>query len=101
MDIGVEFKTAMSLCESPLAISSGVGSSGWAMLQPRQDIISHGGCDGGCDYDGVYKGLVFMVMVKWSLSSFLLSIFIVFLTYELVVKLSVVLLWSGHLQAAK
>ena len=44
----------------------------------------------------------------WSLRGFLcclhhptLHLHFVFLTYELVVKLSVVLLWSGHLQTGK
>ena len=91
----------MSLDQSPLATSSGVGSSSWAMLQRRQDTISDGDCDGGYDDSGVHKGLVFTMIVVWSLSSFLISTFVVFLTYELVVKLSVVLLWSGHLQAGK
>ena len=59
----------MSLDQSPLAMSSRVGSSGWAMLQRRQDTIRYG-CDGGCDNDGVYKGLVFTVIVMQSLSSF-------------------------------
>ena len=47
------------------------------MLQRRQDTMSYG-CDGGCYNDGVYKGLVFTVIVTWSLSSFHCSTFIVF-----------------------
>ena len=101
MDFGGDFKAAMSLDQLPLATSSGVGSSGWAMLQRRQDIISEDDCDGGCDNDGVHKGLVFTVIVTLSLSSFLSSTLFVFLTYKLVVKLSVVLLWLGGLQAGK
>ena len=70
-----DFKAAMSFDQSPLATSSGVGSSGWAMLQRRQDTISEGGCGDGCDNDGVHKGLVFTVIVTRSLSSILLSTF--------------------------
>ena len=62
-----------SLGQSPLATSSRVGSSGWAVLQRRQDIISEGDCDGGCDYEGVHKGLVFTVIVMLSSSSFFTS----------------------------
>ena len=75
VDFGGDFKAAMSLDQSPLAMSSGVGSSGWAMPQPRQDIISEGDCDGGCDNHGVHKGLVFTVIVMLSSSSFLTSTF--------------------------
>ena len=75
MDFGGDFKAAMSLGQSPLATSSGVGSSGWAMLQRRQDIISEGDCDGECDNEGVHKGLVFMVIVTLSSLSFLTSTF--------------------------
>ena len=57
-----DFKAARSMDQSPLATSGGVGSSGWAMLQRRQDTIRYG-CDGGCDNDGVHKGLVFTVIV--------------------------------------
>ena len=71
MDFGGDFKAAMSLDQSPLATSSGVSSSGWAVLQRRQDIISEGDCDDGCDNDGVHKGLVFTVIVMLSSSSFL------------------------------
>ena len=71
------------------------------MLQRRQDIISEGDCDGRCDNVGVHKGLVFTVIVTLSSCSFLTSTIFVFFTYELMVKLSVVLLWSGHLQAGK
>ena len=72
VDFVRDFNAAMSLDKSPLATSSGVGSSGWAMLQRCQDTISEGGCDDGCDNDGVHKGLVFTVIVTRSLSSFLL-----------------------------
>ena len=78
MDFGGDFKAAMSLSQSLLAKSSGVGLSGWAMLQQRQDIISEGDCDGGCDNEGVHKGLVFTVIVTRSLFSFLLSTFYCF-----------------------
>ena len=73
MDFGEDFKAAMSLDQSPLATSSGVSSSGWAMLKRRQDIISEDDCDGGCDNVGVHKELVFMVIVTLSSSSFLIS----------------------------
>ena len=73
VDFGGDFNAAMSLGQSPLATSSGVGSSGWAVLQRRQDIISEGDCDGGCDNEGVHKGLVFTVIVTQSLLSFLSS----------------------------
>ena len=63
----------MSLGQSPLATSSGVGSSGWAILQRRQHVISVGNCDGGCDNEGVHNGLVFTVIVMLSSSSFLTS----------------------------
>ena len=46
MDFEGDFKAAMSLDQSPLATSSGVNSSGWAVLQRRQDIISERDCDG-------------------------------------------------------
>ena len=48
------------------------------MLQRRQDIISEGDCDGGCDNEGVHKGLVFTVIVTRSLLSFLSSTFYCF-----------------------
>ena len=70
-----DFKAAMSLGQSPLATSSGIGSSRWAMLQRRQDIICEGDCDGGCDNEGVHKGLVFTVIVMLFSSSFLTSTF--------------------------
>ena len=73
VDFGGDFKAAMSLGQSPLATSSGVGLSGWAVLQRRQIIISEGDCDGGCHYEGVHKGLVFTVIVMLSSSSFLIS----------------------------
>ena len=75
MDFGGDFKAAMSLGQSPLATSSRVGSSGWAILQQRQDIISESDCDGGCDTGGVHTGLVFTVIVMLSSSSFLTSAF--------------------------
>ena len=73
MDFGGDFKAAMSLDQSPLPTSSGVSSGGRAVLQRRQDIISEGDCDGGCDSVGVHKGLVFTVIVTLSSSSFLTS----------------------------
>ena len=73
MDFGGDFKLAISLYQSPLATLSGVGWSGSAMLQRRQDIISEGDCDGGCDNKGVHKRLVFPVIVLLSASSFLIS----------------------------
>ena len=72
-----DFKAVMSLDQSPLATSGGVGSSGWAMLQQCQDTIRYG-CNGGCEHDGVHKGLVFTVIVTQSLSSFHCSTFIWF-----------------------
>ena len=56
-------------------MSSGVGSSGWAMLQRRQDIISEDDYDGECDNVGVHKGLVSMVIVMLSSLSFFTSTF--------------------------
>ena len=79
MDFGGDSKAAMSLDQSLLATSSGVGLGGWGMLQRYQNTISEGGCDGGCDNGGVYKGLVFIVIVTQSLSSFLRSTFYCFL----------------------
>ena len=78
VDLEGDFQAAMSLGQSPLATSSGVGSSGWAMLQRRQDIINEGDCDGGCDNEGVHKGMVFTVSVTQSLLSFLSSTFYCF-----------------------
>ena len=75
MDFEGDFKAAMSLGQSPLATSTGVGSSGWVMLQRRQDIISEGDCDGECDNKGVHKRLVFTVIVMLSSSSLLISTF--------------------------
>ena len=40
VDLSGDVKAAMSLGQLPLAMSSGVGLSGWAMLQWGQDIIS-------------------------------------------------------------
>ena len=45
------------------------------MLPRRQDIISEGYCDGGCNNEGVHKGLVFTVIVMLSSLSFLTSTF--------------------------
>ena len=56
-----DFKAAMSLDLSLLATSSGVGSSGWVMLQRRQDTIRYC-CDGGYDNDGVHNTLGFTVI---------------------------------------
>ena len=71
------FKMMMSLDQSLLTTSSEVGPSRWAILQRRQDSIGYG-CDGGCDNDGVHKGLVFTVIVTQALSSFYYSTFILF-----------------------
>ena len=79
VDFGGDFKAALSLGQSPLAISSSVGLSWWAMLQGHQDIISEGDCDGGCDNKGVHNRLVFTVIVMLSSSSFL-RLHFVFLT---------------------
>ena len=73
----MDFKAVMSLYQSPLATSSGVGSSGWAMLPRRKDTIKYG-CDGGCDNDGLHKGLVITVIVIYSVSSFHYSAFSLF-----------------------
>ena len=43
------------------------------MLERRQDTISEDVCDGGCDHGGVYKGLVFKVIVTLCSLSFLTS----------------------------
>ena len=48
-----DFKLAMRLKQSPLATSSGVGTSGWAMLQRREDTIRYR-CNGECNHDGVH-----------------------------------------------
>ena len=101
VDFGGDFKAAMSLDQSPLATSSRVGSSGWAMLQRRQDTISEGGCDDGCDNDGVHKGLVFTVIVTWSLSSFLLSTFYCFPNLRVGGQAFGGFVVVGHLQAGK
>ena len=71
MDFGGDFTAAISLGQLPLATLSGVGSSRWAMLQRRQDIISKGDCDGGCNNEGVHKGLVFTGILMLSSSSYL------------------------------
>ena len=64
-----DFKPVMSLVQSPLATSSGVGSCGLAIQQRRQDTIRYD-CNRGCDNHGVHKGLVFTVIVMQSLLSF-------------------------------
>ena len=69
-----DLKAAISLDQSPLATSSGVGSSGCAILQCRQDTIRYG-CDSENVNSRVYQGLVFIVIVALSLSSLLYSIF--------------------------
>ena len=71
--MGGILKAAMSFDQSPLATPSGVSLGRWALLQRRQDTISAGGCDDGCDNDGVHKGLVFTVIVMLSSLSFLTS----------------------------
>ena len=101
VDFGGDFKAAMSLDQSPLATSSGVGSSGWGMLQRRQDIISEGDCDGGCDNEGVHKRLVFTVIVTRSLLSFLSSTFYCFPYLRVCGQAFGGLLWSGHIQTGK
>ena len=101
MDFGGDFRVAMSLDQSPLATSSGVGSSGWAMLQRRQDIISEGDCDGGCDNEGVHKGLVFTVIVTRSLLSFLSSTFYCFPYLRVCGQAFGGFVVVGHLQAGK
>ena len=63
--------------------------------------ILYFGSGGGCNNEGVHKGLVLKVIVIWSLSSQFNSTLCVFLTHELVVKLAVVLLWTGCLQPGK
>ena len=78
MEFGGNFTAAMSLGQSPLATSGGVGSSGWAVLQRCQDIISEDDCDGGYDNAGVQKGLVFKMIVTLSLSTFLSSTLLCF-----------------------
>ena len=77
VDFRGDFKAAMSLGQSPLATSSGVGSSGWAMLQRHQDIISESDCGDACDNEGVHMGLVLTVIVMLSSSSFFTSTFCV------------------------
>ena len=71
------FKPVMSLVQSPLATSSGVGSCGWAIQQRRQDTIRYD-CNRGYDNHGVHKGLVFTVIVMRSLLSFHYSTIICF-----------------------
>ena len=70
-----DFKPAMSLGQPPLAMTSGVSWSGWAMLQRHQDSIRYD-CDGGCDNNGVHKRLIFTIIVTWSLTSFHYSAYI-------------------------
>ena len=75
VDFGEDFKAAMNFGQSPLAKSSGVGSSRWAMRQRCHDIISESDCHGGCNTEEVHKGLVFTVIVLLSSSCFLTSTF--------------------------
>ena len=70
-----DFKVVMSLNKSPLATSSGVGLSGWAMLQWGEVTIRYG-CNVESDNDRVHTGLVFTLIVMRSLSSFHYSTFI-------------------------
>ena len=101
MDFGGDFKAAMSLDQSPLATPSGVGLGGWALLQRRQDTISEGGCDGGCDNDGVHKGLVFTVIVILSSLSFLASTIYCFRYLRVGGQAFGGFVVVGHLQAGK
>ena len=101
MDFGGDFKAAMSLDQSPLATPSGVGLGGWALLQRRQDTISEGGCDGGCDNDGVHKGLVFTVIVMLSSLSFLTSTIYCFPYLRVGGQAFGGFVVVGHLQAGK
>ena len=101
MDFGGDFKAAMSLDQSPLATPGGVGVGGWALLQRRQDTISEGGCDGGCDNDGVHKGLVFTVIVMLSSLSFLTSAIYCFPYLRVGGQAFGSFVVVGHLQAGK
>ena len=101
MDFGGDFKAAMSLDQSLLATPSGVGLGGWALLQRRQDTISEGGCDGGCDNDGVHKGLVFTVIVMLSSLSFLTSTIYCFPYLRVCGQAFGGFVVVGHLQAGK
>ena len=101
MDFGGDFKAAMSLDQSPLATPSGVGLGGWALLQRRQDTISEGGCDGGCDNDGGHKGLVFTVIVILSSLSFLASTIYCFRYLRVGGQAFGGFVVVGHLQAGK
>ena len=101
MDFGGDFKAAMSLDQSPLATPGGVGLGGWALLQRRQDTISEGGCDGGCDIDGVHKRLVFTVIVMLSSSSFLTSTIYCFPYLRVGGQAFGGFVVVGHLQAGK
>ena len=101
MDFGGDFKAAMSLAQSPLATPGGVSLGGWALLQRRQDTISEGGCDGGCDNDGVHKGLVFTVIVMLSSLSFLTSAIYCFPYLRVGGQAFGGFVVVGHLQAGK
>ena len=101
MDFGGDFKAAMSLDQSPLAMPSGVGLGGWALLQRRQDTISEGGCDDECDNDGVHKGLVFTVIVMLSSLSFLTSTIYCFPYLRVGGQAFGGFVVVGHLQAGK
>ena len=97
----MDFTAVMSLYQSPLATSSGVGSSGWAMLPRRQDTIKYG-CDGGCDNNGLHKGLVFTVIVMYSVSSFHYSAFSLFsLLTSWWLRFRWFLLWSDTLRRVR
>ena len=100
-DFGGDFKAAMSLDQSPLSTPSGVGLGGWALLQRRQDTISEDGCDGGCDNDGVHKGLVFTVIVMLSSLSFLTSTIYCFPYLRVGGQAFGGFVVVGHLQAGK
>lgn len=65
MEIEGDFKAVISLGQSLLAILSKVCLGLLAMLQRRYDAIRYG-CYGGCNKDGVHKGLIFMVIVMLS-----------------------------------
>ena len=99
--MGGILKAAMSFDQSPLATPSGVGLGGWALLQRRQDTISEGGCDGGCDNDGVHKGLVFTVIVMLSSLSFLTSTIYCFPYLRVGGQAFGGVVVVGHLQAGK
>ena len=70
------------------------------MLGRLQDTISEGGSDDVCNNGRVHQGLVFMVILRLSLSSFLTSTFC-FTYLRVGGQAFSSLLWSGHLQAGK